>query len=114
MAHVLYKGIEWRRRICVTDRDESGVDTGVRTNLTGKVLKLEVRRRTGGPVLIELTSGDGITHLDQGAEGTRGIADLVIAVEDQAVLDAPALHVLNVQLDDQVITPPQHLEVALL
>jgi hypothetical protein len=105
MAQVLYKTIEWQRRLTVTESD--GV---TRTNLTGKTLKLEVRRRTGDPVLITLTTGAGITHLAQSGD-TLGQADIVLAAGLQSVLEAETLHVFNVQLDDQVIKTPEHLEV---
>lgn len=104
---VLYKTTEWRRRIAVTEA------SGTATDLTGKVLKLEVRRRTGEAALLTLTSGAGITHLAQSG-ATLGLADIVITTAQSAALDAPTLHVINVQLDNQVITEPQFLEVVAL
>lgn len=107
MAFVLFKGIEWRRRITVTDDD-----TGERTNLTGKTLLLEIRRRTSEAVLVSATNGDGITLLAQSGD-TVGQADVVIPAEDSAGLDV-AGHVLSVQLDAQVVLEPVKLPVRAL
>ena len=107
MAHVLYKGIEWRRRITVTDDD-----TGARTNLTGKTVVFELRKRTGEAVLISKSVGAGITLLTQSG-ATLGQADLVIASGDSASLDV-GTHVIAVLVDSQVVMAPLKLPVRAL
>lgn len=106
MSEVLYKGIEWRRRITVTE-----VDGTTRTNLTGKVLKLEVKAEsTDAATLLTITSGGAITHLTQSG-ATEGQADAVISTAAQSVLTAETSPVFRVLLDDQVVRAWDFLEV---
>lgn len=107
MAFVLYKGIDWTRRLTVTDDD-----TGGRTNLAGKVIQVQLRRHTGEAALVELTVGDGVTLLTQSGD-TEGQADVVIAGADSASLTI-ASHVIAVLLDGQVVMPPTKLPVRAL
>lgn len=102
----LFKGITWTRRVTVTE------ENGSRTNLTGKTLLFELRRRTGEPVLISLTSGAGITHLTQSGD-TLGQAEVTISALASPALEA-APHVYSVQCDAQVVVPPTLLEVRAL
>lgn len=106
MAFVLYKGIEWRHRVTVTD------DTGTRTNLTGKDLRLQLRRRTGEALLLEIAVGTGITLLTQSGD-TLGQADIVIAANASTGLEV-ASHVLVMLLDAQVVLAPTKLPVRAL
>jgi hypothetical protein len=105
MAFVLYKGIEWRRRITVTDDD-----TGARTNLTGKTIEVHLRRRTGEATLIELTVGSGITLLTQSG-ATEGQADLVIQAASSTSLEV-ASHVICVLVEGQIAMRPTKLPVS--
>jgi hypothetical protein len=107
MAFVLYKGIEWRRRLTVTDSE-----TGARTDLTGKTLTVQVRRRAGEPALIDVSSGVGITHLTQ-AGSTLGQADVVIAADLSAALEV-AGYTIAALLDGQVVLAPLKLPVRAL
>lgn len=100
---VLYKGIEWRRRITVVDAAGAAVD------LTGKAIKLQLRRRTTEAALIERTVGSGITLLTQSG-ATLGQADAVIAANLTTGLEV-AGHVYNVLIDDQVALGPTKLAV---
>lgn len=103
MAFVLFKGIEWTRRLTVTA-------SGVRRNLDGRTLLVQIRRRTGEAALVQLTEGAGITTLTQSGE-TEGQADVVISALASASLDAPAAHTIVVLLDGQVVLPPTKLPV---
>jgi hypothetical protein len=107
MAFVLYKGIEWRRRITVTDDD-----TGNRTDLTGKTIAFQLRRRTDDAVIFEKTASSGITLLTQSGD-TLGQADLVVASEDSTSLEV-ASHVCCVLVEGQVVLPPTKLPVRAL
>lgn len=107
MAFVLYKGIEWTRRITVTDDD-----TGERTDLTGLTVVFQLRRRTSETALIDLTVGDGITLLAQSGD-TLGQADVVIDGADSALLEV-ASHVVAVLVDGDVALPPLKLPVRAL
>lgn len=104
MAFVLYKGIEWRRRMAVTD-----VETGARTDLTGKSITIVVRRRPGDAAAITLTVGAGVTLLAQNGE-TLGKADVVIAADISAGLEAGG-YVIAALLDGQVVMAPMKLPV---
>lgn len=100
---VLYKGIEWRRRITVTDDD-----TGLPTDLTGKSVVFELRRRSSESPLVTLSVGSGITLLDQ--DTSPGQTDLVLSAVSSATLVA-ASHVIRILVDDQVVYPPTKLTV---
>lgn len=100
----LFKGITWTRRITVTDED-----TQTLTNLTGKPIVLELRRRTGESVLVSLSVGSGITILTQSG-GTLGQADIVITGAQSTNLNGTP-HVYSVLVDAQVVIPPTLLEV---
>lgn len=100
MAFVIYKGIVWTRRLTVTDEE-----TGERTDLTGKTLVVQLRRRPGEAVILTAD----ITELPQTGE-TLGQADAAIAAEDSAGL-AVASHHITVLLDDQVVLPSTKLPV---
>jgi hypothetical protein len=104
MAFVLYKNIEWTRRLTVTDDD-----TGERTDLTGLTIAVQLRRRTGEAALIELTVGDGVTLLAQSGS-TLGQADVTIAADDSTDLDV-ASHVISVLVEGDVALPPLKLPV---
>lgn len=104
MAQVLYKGIEWTRRITITDDD-----TGERTDLTGKTVTFEIRRRSSSGVLVSVESGSGITHLAQSGD-TIGQADLVVGTSESAVLTADP-HVMRILVDGQVVMPSTRLFV---
>lgn len=104
MSDVLFKGIEWRRRLTVTEV------SGARTNLTGKAVVLQLRRRPGGAVLLERTVGDGITLLDQDVAGTKGQATVVIGADLTAGLETES-HSVAVLVDDQVVLKPTKVSV---
>jgi len=104
MAFVLYKGIDWRRRITVVDED-----TGLPTDLTGKDIRLQLSRRTSEPVLIELAVDTGITLLAQSG-ATLGMADIEIDAALTPTLEV-ANHVIAVLVDGQVVIAPTKLPV---
>jgi hypothetical protein len=104
MAHVLYKGIEWRRRFTLVDND-----TGARTDLTGKTIVFELRRRSGESTLVSLAVGSGITLLTQSGN-TLGQADLAIPAGSSNALEA-ASHVYTMKVDGQVVLEPTKLPV---
>jgi hypothetical protein len=107
MSHVLYKGIEWRRRFTLVDND-----TGARTNLTGKTIVFELRRRTGEATLVSLSVGSGITLLTQSGT-TLGQADLAIPAPSSTSLEV-ASHVYSMKVDDQVVLEPTKVPVRAL
>ena len=103
MAFVLYKGIDWTRRITVTD-DASGdaVDLG------GKTVLVQLRRRPGDPVVATAT----VALLTQSGE-TLGQADVTIAGADSAALTV-GHHCICVLVDGDVVLPPLKLPVRAL
>lgn len=103
MAFVLFKGIEWRRRLTVTDGG-----TTTRTDLTGKTIAVQLRRHTGEAAAIELTNGSGVTLLDQVT--SPGLADVVIAADLSTDLEV-GNYTIVVLLDGQVVLSPLKLPV---
>jgi hypothetical protein len=92
MSEILHKGIEYRRRITVTE------DDGTATPLAGLDVVVEIRRRTSGANLLTYSVGAGITLV---AAGAGGLADLVIPVDASLALDS-AGHLLRILVEDQV------------
>lgn len=104
MSLVLYKGVDFRRRVTITD-----LQTGSRANLDGRVVKLQLRRRVGEAALIEVTA----SPLAQSGD-TLGQADVQIDAAASAILEAPASHYICVLVDDQVAMAPTKLPVRAL
>jgi hypothetical protein len=92
MSEILHKGIEYRRRITVTE------DDGAATDLAGLSVVVEIRRRTSGSNLLTYSVGAGITLV---AAGAGGLADLVIPADASTALDS-AGHVMRILVEDQV------------
>ena len=87
---IIHKGVEWRRRLTVTN-DDTGEATADLSTLT-----VELRRRATDANLQSYTVGSGLTL------GAAGVADLAIPAVDSAPLET-AGHVLRVLLEDQVV-----------
>jgi len=104
MAFILYKGIDWTRRLVITDED-----TGLPSDITGLDIEVTVKRRSPDAALVTLTVGDGVVLCAQ-AGATLGMADVTILGADSVGLEA-ANHVIAVLVDDQVTIPPLKLPV---
>ncbi|RPH64992.1 MAG: hypothetical protein EHM89_00185 [Acidobacteria bacterium] len=104
MSLVLYKGEDWTwTGTCTND------DDGTRTDLTGKTVVLELRRRTTAPVLISLSIGAGATLQPQSGD-TVGMVDFVITGAQSANLAARNHHI-RVLVDGETALPPLKLPV---
>lgn len=106
MAHVLYKGVDWRRTLTITD------DTGARVNLDGKAVVFQLRRRTGEAALISLGVGTGITLAAQTGE-TLGECEVLIDGAASASLEV-ANHFVCAFVEGQVALAPLKLPVRAL
>lgn len=103
MSQVLYRGVEWRRRITI-------LEDGAAKNLSSLTVLLQLRRRTGAAVLIQLSVGAGITLAAQSGV-TLGMADVVLSGASSPAL-ALGGHVITVLVDGQVALRPTKLTVA--
>lgn len=104
MAFVLFKGIDWNRRIVITDED-----TGLPSDLTGIQVAVTLKRRSSDAALVILAVGSGVTLCTQSG-ATLGMADVTIVGGLTATLDA-ANHVITVLVDGQVAIAPTKLAV---
>lgn len=102
----LFKGFDWVTFVTVTE------PSGSCTSLTGLDLRLQLRRRTGQPVLVELNVGSGITLRAQSGD-TLGQADIVLAGADSLDLAAGS-HVVSMLLEGVVVMPPTFVQVRTL
>jgi hypothetical protein len=104
MDDTLYKGVEWRRVITVTEED-----TGDAVDLTGLDIVLTLKRRGSEAALVTVTDGDGITLQTQSGD-TVGMANIVIEASATLGLESAA-HQISVLVDDQVVVPPFKVQV---
>ena len=104
MEDQLFKGVEWRRTLEITNSS-----SGAPVDLTGLDIEVVLKQRPADAALITLTVGAGITLATQSGD-TLGQAALVIPGEDTENLES-ASHRMTVFVDDQVVVAPFKVQV---